>query len=117
MNINDIPSGKPQIGGQSLTELEPKKTPSKPVKDHTSPYQDTVELTEKSNILNQLHTHASEQPYPVDEGKIAQMQKLIDSGAYQVNPKAIAENIFHQELELMGLFTTAETPETLEESS
>jgi flagellar biosynthesis anti-sigma factor FlgM len=119
MSINDITSGKPPIGGQTLTNLDPQKTQPKPSRHQSSPYQDTVELTEKGNILNQLHQNASEQPSPVDHKKVTQMQQMIDAGTYPINPETIADKLFNQELEMMSLFalTATDAQETTEEQS
>lgn len=61
--------------------------------------QDSVSLTPQAKQLNDLQKKANDAS-EVNQKKVEQLKKVIQSGNYKVDPEKLAENITRFELEL-----------------
>ncbi len=55
--------------------------------------QDSVSLTSQARSLNQMSQSASEAPTSFDTAKVAQLQKAIADGSYQVDANKLAQKL------------------------
>lgn len=60
---------------------------------------DTVELTSRAKLLEQLEKTLASQP-AVDSGRVADVRAQIEAGKYEINPENLADAIIRSEREL-----------------
>ena len=60
---------------------------------------DLADVTQTETLLQTILQAASNTP-GIDQGKVAELQQAIASGAYQVNPQSIAQKIVELEAQL-----------------
>lgn len=62
--------------------------------------QDSVSLTAESRSVTRLSQQTSEAPASFDADKVAQLQKAISDGSYQINPEKVAQKMLSFESSL-----------------
>jgi negative regulator of flagellin synthesis FlgM len=65
----------------------------------TAPAADHADVGQTETLLQTILDAASNTP-GIDQAKVAELQKAIASGAYQVNPQSIAQKIVELEAQL-----------------
>ena len=60
---------------------------------------DLADVSQTEALLQSIVDAANQSP-GVDQGKVAELQKAISSGAYQVNPQSIAQKLVELESQL-----------------
>lgn len=65
-----------------------------------APAQDSVSLTQSAQQLAQVQKKSTEAP--VDQDKVDKLKKAIQSGAYHVDPEALARKIANLESQVFG---------------
>lgn len=101
-NINGLGNNNP-IKQQSLQQAQVKQqslqanTETKQAKQVS---QDSVSLTPQAKQLNQLQKKANETS-EVNQKRVEQLKKAIESGDYKVDPEKLAASISRFELDLI----------------
>ncbi|MEY8215872.1 MAG: flagellar biosynthesis anti-sigma factor FlgM [Colwellia sp.] len=62
--------------------------------------QDSVSITPQAKQLNELQKKAVDAPV-INQNKIDELKKAINSGDYKVNPEKLADSIVNFEFELL----------------
>lgn len=64
-----------------------------------------IALSQRAKDMKKIKEVAMKSSPDVDEAKVARFQKLIDSGKYKVDSKAIADRLVDEELKMAGTDT------------
>jgi len=88
-----------QIGDRSVTQVKKSDDTAKSAKDSTTnaaPMSDKVTLTDTAAKLKALEMELANQPM-VDDSKVKDMQNVINSGNYKIDPERVADKMINFE--------------------
>lgn len=88
-------------GAARRTEKSDARTSGRPVQEVSAPTGDTVNVERSELLLARLERALQAAP-AVDAGRVQALKDAIASGAYEIDPAAIADKILRLEREIGG---------------
>ncbi len=92
LEINNLP-GPPLTGAGEGSQVAPNgQRPSAAESTTVAPRGDQVSLTDSAARLRELETEVSQMPV-VDAQRVAEVQRSLSIGTYQINPSEVADKM------------------------